>query len=188
MSCELLVFELSEEPDRDGAFFNPSMLCSPKPRLLLCSILVSSSSRSFSLFLLSAMRSLNDLILGISDLEEFDREDPPATLAPGLLRLTSCARRPLSIPRSTRAGLLGSSAGRRCRTGEWGTWTSAGGRGISVRRIEATVGGRDELALLSVSSPSAALRALRSAFSFSLASMAWSFNCSVSSSSSSSSS
>jgi hypothetical protein len=119
ISCELLVSELNEEPDRDaGVLFSPSMLCSPNPLLLLCSIFVSISSRSFSLFLLSAMRSLNDLIFGTSDLAEFEREDPPATLALGLLRLTSCALKPLSIPNNTRAGLFGSSATRRCRMGE----------------------------------------------------------------------
>jgi hypothetical protein len=53
--------------------------------------------------------------------------------------------------------------------------------------MEAAVGGRDEMPWLSESSSSDALRALCSALSFSLASIACSFNCNVSSSSSSSS-
>jgi hypothetical protein len=119
ISWELLVPELNEELVRDGgAIFSPSMLCRPNPRLLLSSLFVSSSSRAFSLFRLSAMRSLNDFILGTSDLDELDRASPPPMPAPGRLRLTSCALRPLSIPSSTRAGLLGSSGARRKRTGE----------------------------------------------------------------------
>jgi hypothetical protein len=109
ISCVLLVPELKEDPDRGVAvLFNPSILCRPNPRLLLVSILVLLSSRSFSLFLLSAMRSLNDLICGGSDRAEFERELPPVILAPGRFRLTSCALKPLSIPNSTRAGLRGS--------------------------------------------------------------------------------
>jgi hypothetical protein len=189
ISWELLVPELNEEPDRDGGpIFSPSMLCRPNPRLLLCSIRFSISSRSFSLFRLSAIRSLKDLIFGTSDLDELERASPPPTPSPGRLRLTSCALRPLSMPKSTRAGLLGSLGARRSRTGEWGTSTNEDGRGRSPRRMEAAVSGRDEMPWLSESSSSDALRARCSALSFSFASIACSFNCNVSSSSSSSSS
>jgi hypothetical protein len=134
------------------------------------------------------MRSLNDLIFGTSDRDELERASPPLIPAPGRLRLISCALRPLSIPSSTRAGLLGSCGACRSRTGEWGTSTYELDRGSSPRRMDAAVGGRDETPLASESSSSDALRALCSALSLSFASMAWSFSCSVSSSSSSSSS
>lgn len=125
MSCELLASELKEEFERDvGRSLSPSMFCKPKPLDLLFSSLASCSSRCFSLFLLSAMRSLNDLIFGGSASRAL-----PACLCdralPARLRLTSWARRPLSMPSTTRAGLLCSSGALRARTGEAGTWTSA---------------------------------------------------------------
>lgn len=167
--------------DSDGRSFSPSMLCKPKPLFLLCSAFSSFSSRSFSLFLLSAMRSLNDLIFGGSMLlVEFD--------LPGRFRLMSRAVRPLSMPSMTRAGLFGSSTGRLIRTGECGTWMSLSCLG-SVRDrsslrmpIPMVVLAREEAPSRSASLD--VVRFLCSALSFNFASMACNLSWSVSSSSS----
>ena len=81
------------------------------------------------------------------------------------------------MPSSTRAGLRGSSGLCRARMGETGTCTSASDRGRSALPGPGRVG----IARLSGS----ALRAFCSCLSFSRASMACNFSCSVSSSSSS---
>ena len=125
LDIAMLVVKLNEEAARDiGRSFNPSMLCSPKPAFLLFSILVCFSSFSFSLFLLSAMRSLKDLIRRWSIVGTEDvRECPEIGLldvVAARLRLTSCARSPLSMP-STRAGLFCSSGSRLLRIGDTGT-------------------------------------------------------------------
>jgi hypothetical protein len=162
------------------------MVCRPNPLLLRSSAFSCFSPRSFSLLRLSAIRSLKDLILGGS-LEEADRDRPPVILLPGRLRLISRAVRPLSMPSSTRAGLLGSSGARRIRTGERGISTSASafgcGRGSSSLRMPMAVPAREEAPLRSLSADPASLF-LCSAFNFNFASMACSFSCSVSSSSS----
>jgi hypothetical protein len=176
--------EVKEEPRDDGgrSRLTPATLPSPKPLALLSSCLCSFSSRCFSLLLLSAMRSLNDFILGVPTVPVvFDRARPLVRDWPGRLRLTSDALRPLSMPSSTLAGLLGSSALGRGRMGDTGTCTSASGLGSSGLRRSAAVPGRDGMARLSGS----ALRAFCSCLSFSRASMACNFSCSVSSSSSS---
>lgn len=158
------------------------MLCSPNPLDLRCSCLTSFSSRCFSLFRLSAIRSLNDLIFGVPNvpvvLERAKRPPAecwlPAPKLPARLRLTSWARRPLSIPRRTRAGLRCSSSVRRARVGEAGICTSGSGRGRSTLRVPLAVLGREEPPLLfaSGSGPSAARRAFCSCLSFSRASIA----------------
>ena len=176
--------EVNDEPRDDvgRSLLSPAMLLRPNPLAFLSSCLCSFSSRCFSLLLLSAMRSLNDLILGVPTAPVvLERASPFAALTwPGRLRLTSEAFRPLSIPSKTRAGLRGSSGLRRARVGETGTWTSASGRGSSVLR-SAAVPGREGIARLSGS----ALRAFCSCLSFSRASIACNLSWSVSSSSSS---
>jgi hypothetical protein len=79
----LLVPELKEEAALDaGLSFKASISFSPKPPDLLFSILACLSSFSRSLFLLSAIRSLKDLIFGESaPRAELDlRSPPPAPL------------------------------------------------------------------------------------------------------------
>ena len=163
--------------ESDGRSLIPSIFCKPKPLLLLCSALSSFSSRSFSLFLLSAMRSLKDLIFGVSGpLDEPNRDSRPGV--PGRLRLTSRAVSPLSMPNMTRAGLLGSVGACRMRTGERGTSTSVScllpGRERSILRILVAMLARDDAPLRSMSRDSFFF--FCSAFNFSLASIACSCN------------
>lgn len=178
-SCEELVL------DSEGRSFKPSMFCKPNPRLLRSSAFSSLSSRSLSLTLLSAMRSLKDLILGAS----LPLRDPalvrPARTLDGRLRLMSRAVRPLSMPSMTRAGLFGSSAALRARIGERGTSTPGScedcGRVASVLRMLVARLVRDDAPLRSASAES--ILFFCRALSFNLASMACSWRRSVSSSS-----
>lgn len=179
------VAEVNEEPRDDvgRSRLRPAILLRPNPLVLLSSCFCSFSSRRFSLLLLSAIRSLKDLILGVPTAPVgFERESPFRAAAwPGRLRLTSDALRPLSIPSRTRAGLLGSSGMRRTRIGETGTCTSAFGWGSSVLRSPTAVPCRNGTARLSGS----ALRAFCSCLSFRRASIACNLSWRVSSSSSS---